>query len=78
MEDVIGIKDEVIDGAPSLLETVMQAGHIIGPLPVLVDIRQKFRSDFENLPDRYKHLSHPDEYPVRLSPALSALQKSVK
>ncbi len=77
-EDIIGIKGEVCDRAQPLLETAMHSGRITGPPPALADMRQKFRSDFENLPDRYKHLSHPDEYPVRLSPALAALQKRVK
>jgi len=78
IEDIIGIRGESGDRAQPLLEAAMQAGRIIGQPPALADIRQKFRSEFENLPDRYKHLSHPEQYPVRLSPALAALQKNVK
>ena len=77
MEDIIGIKGEVIDGTTALLETVMQDGRMIGRRPALLEIRQSFLSQFAKLADRYKRLSKPDPYPVRLSPALEALQKTV-
>jgi nicotinate phosphoribosyltransferase len=75
-EDVIGTRNETDGRGQPLLETVMQAGRITRPLPSLEDIRQSFRSDFEKLPERYKRLSQPAAYPVRLSSALKALQKS--
>jgi nicotinate phosphoribosyltransferase len=78
LEDIIGVRGESFDPAQPLLETVMQSGQICVRLPSLGEIRQDFRSRFENLPDRYKQLSHPDAYPVRLSPALSALQETAK
>jgi nicotinate phosphoribosyltransferase len=78
LEDIIGRRGESFDHAQPLMETVMQAGQICRCLPSLDEIRRDFRSEIENLPDRYKQLSHPDAYPVRLSPALSALQKTAK
>ncbi len=75
LEDLIGTRDETDHRGRPLLETVMQAGRIIRPLPDLEAIRRSFRSNFEKLPERYKRLSQPDTYPVRLSPALQALQK---
>jgi nicotinate phosphoribosyltransferase len=74
LEDVIGTRDETVGQARPLLETVMQAGSITRPLPDLHEMRKGFKTDFEKLPDRYKRLSHPDTYPVTLSPALKALQ----
>jgi nicotinate phosphoribosyltransferase len=75
LEDVIGTRGETDDLGQPLLEKVMQGGEITRPLPALEEIRQSFRSNFEKLPKRYKRLSQPDVYSVRLSPALSALQK---
>jgi nicotinate phosphoribosyltransferase len=75
LEDVIGTRDEKNDQGLPLLEKVMQSGRITRPLPSLAEIRQGFRSNFEILPERYKKLSQPAVYPVRLSPALEALQK---
>ncbi len=78
LEDIIGVRGESFEPAQQLLETVMQSGQICRRLPSLEEIRRDFRSRFKNLPDRYKQLSQPDTYPVRLSPALSALQKTIK
>jgi nicotinate phosphoribosyltransferase len=75
LEDLIGTRDEIDHQGRPQLETVMQAGRIIRPLPDLEEIRQGFRSNFEKLPERYKKLYRPDTYPVRLSSALEALQK---
>jgi nicotinate phosphoribosyltransferase len=75
LADVIGTRNEAVDHARPLLEIVMQAGKITRQLPGLNEIRQSFKSNFEKLPDRYKRLSHPETYPVTLSPALEALQK---
>jgi nicotinate phosphoribosyltransferase len=76
LEDVIGTRDETAGRGRPLLESVMQEGRITRPLPVLEEIRGGFRSNFEKLPKRFKRLSQPDAYPVGLSPALAALQKS--
>jgi nicotinate phosphoribosyltransferase len=76
LEDVIGTRNETDDRGRPLLETVMQAGRITRPLPNLDEIRLSFKTNFEKLPGRYKNLSQPDAYPVRLSPDLAALQKT--
>jgi nicotinate phosphoribosyltransferase len=75
LEDIIGTRGETHDRGQALLKTVMRGGLITRPLPALEEIRHGFRSNFEKLPGRYKKLSQPDAYPVRLSPALAALQK---
>lgn len=75
LEDVIGTWDETHGQGRPLLETVMRGGGITRPLPSLEEIRQGFRSKFEKLPERYKRLSRPATYPVRLSSALKALQE---
>lgn len=78
LEDIIGIRSESVDSAKPLLEPVMQAGRICEPLPSLKEMRRKFKSHFEALPDGYKRLEGPEAYPVRISPALSALQENIK
>lgn len=77
MEDIIGLKAESIERTRPLMQAVMRDGQIVGQLPALDEIRRNLKSDFQKLPDRYKRLSHPDQYPVALSTALAALQKAV-
>ncbi len=78
LEDILGRREEVLDNARPLLEPVMQAGQICEQVTSLKEIRRVFESGFEALPDQYKWLTDPDVYPVRVSAALSALQKKVQ
>ena len=78
VEDIIGVRGEVIDGADPLLDAVMRGGRILGSMPALDQIRQGFAGRFKKLPDACKHLSRPARYPVRLSPKLAALQEKLK
>ena len=78
VEDIIGVKGEVVDDASPLLHAVMREGRIMGRLPALDEIRRSFAGRFQKLPDVYKHLSRPARYQVRLSPALEALQEDLE
>jgi nicotinate phosphoribosyltransferase len=73
--DVIGLRDDRIDGASPLLAPVMQKGQPVEPLPTLEESRKGFAGNFKRLDDRYKKLSDPDGYPVTLSERLEAMQK---
>ncbi len=75
-EDVIALRAEASQsGGEALLTKVMEGGRIMVPLPTLEEIRGRFREDFDRLPERYKALREPPDYPVRLSSGLAALQE---
>ena len=65
-------------GAEPLLETYMDGGRIVKPLPSLHEVRERFQRDFFALDDRYKVLKNAPRYPVRLSRELRRLQRQVE
>jgi len=73
--DVIGLRDELLDGARPLLLPVMENGRSVGPRPTLEEIQERFAQNFKNLDDRYKQLVDADLYPVALSERLVELQR---
>jgi nicotinate phosphoribosyltransferase len=52
------------------LSRVMAEGRILEPPPRLDVIRERFVAEFHQLPDAYKALKQPAEYPVRISRAM--------
>lgn len=75
-EDIIGTRNETIDGAHPLLEPVMADGRRLEPLPALATVRDRFNRQFSQLDERYKRLRRPGRYPVSFSSRLSALQQT--
>ncbi len=73
--DVIGMRHETPEHARPLLTPAMENGRPMGPMPTLEQIRQHFADNFARLDERYKRLSNPDVYPVRVSERLKDLQK---
>jgi nicotinate phosphoribosyltransferase len=72
--DILGTRNEMIDGAEPLLIKVMENGlHIQAP-PALQEIREKIQAGLLKLGGRYKILDHPDKYPIHLSRRLSEIQ----
>ncbi len=71
--DAIALRGESLDGEP-LLECVMRGGKRLREAEPLTRIRDRFLAEFPSLRDSRKSLQDPDEYPVRLSPALEAAQ----
>jgi nicotinate phosphoribosyltransferase len=74
--DVIALRDE--PGVPlpqrelpavvqPRLAAVMRGGRVIGALPSLAQIRERFLDEFRCLPVAYKALEQPPEYPVHAS-----------
>jgi nicotinate phosphoribosyltransferase len=78
VEDIVALRTEVLDAAEALLVTVMRDGRPVGPSPTLDQIRRDFSARFSRLDGGYKDLCHPRRYPVKLSRALSALQKQAE
>ncbi len=72
--DILGTRIETIDETEPLLIKVMENGLLIQTPPALQELREKIRTGFSNLDDGYKHLDHPDNYPIRLSRRLSEIQ----
>ena len=76
--DVIGLEDEALDGGEPLLTQVMAGGRRTGSPPALQDIRETFRQEFAEIPERYKKLEEPPDYPVSISRGLEELSSQVR
>ncbi len=73
--DVIGLRDDHIEGSWPLLKPMMVKGRILETPPILPDIQRHFLEEFGRLDERYKTLrGHVEEYPVELSSRLRELQ----
>ncbi|RLB95127.1 MAG: nicotinate phosphoribosyltransferase [Deltaproteobacteria bacterium] len=77
VEDVLGTADERVDGGQPLLETVMREGRVCVASPSLEAIRERCRRQMAGLADRYRRISAPAVYPVRVSRRLRALQQGL-
>jgi len=76
LEDIMGLRDDIIDQGKPLLKKVMENGEILRPHPPLQTIRKSFKKNFALLDDRYKSISEYKPYPVKLSNSLQKLQES--
>ena len=76
--DVIGLEEESLAAGSPLLTEVMREGAVTGPSPSLNEIRDCFNQDFSSLPEDYKALVNPPEYPVSLSDRLTELTGQVR
>jgi nicotinate phosphoribosyltransferase len=76
--DLIGLLDEEVADSESLLETVMQDGKRLLPREPLPKIQERFREEFNLLPETYKDLEGNPNYPVEITPRLQALQDQVR
>jgi len=74
-QDYIGLRNETVEGSVPMMESVMQDGKIVRPLPSLQAIRDRFNDSFSGLPEKYKKLDAAEPYPVKLTPGLEMLQK---
>jgi nicotinate phosphoribosyltransferase len=76
LEDIIGLRNDVVDQGTPLLKKVMENGEILQIHPSLQAIRESFKKNFALLDDRYKSILEYNAYPVKLSKHLKMLQKS--
>ena len=76
--DLLALWDEEPAVGEPLLETVMQGGQPLGPLPDLAASRRRFQEEFAALPERFKALRGPPSYPVERSPRLRALLRKTE
>jgi nicotinate phosphoribosyltransferase len=74
--DVIACADEhgARNGGEPMLHPVMSQGRRIAPRAPLDALRAAFTKEFDRLPEYYKSLRSPGEYPVGISGQLRAIQ----
>jgi nicotinate phosphoribosyltransferase len=75
LEDIMGLRDDIIDQGKPLLKKVMENGEILRPHPPLQTIQDGFKKNFALLDDRYKSILEHNAYPVNLSKSLQKLQE---
>ena len=74
MYDTIGLHGEEIPKAQALLYQVMQQGRRLEPSPDLESTKKHFQIEFKRLPVKYRVLSDPACYPVKVSRKLREIQ----
>jgi len=74
-QDIIGLRDDDIEGSEALLEKVMSKGKANAKQPLLPQIQKRFLEEFFRLDEKYRSLDKTEEeYPVEHSPRLEELQ----
>jgi nicotinate phosphoribosyltransferase len=76
-KDVIALAEENLEADPLLFQ-VMDKGRTTLELPSLNEIRSTIKENLSRLPEKYKKLSGPPEYPVNLSKPLEDLVANLK
>jgi nicotinate phosphoribosyltransferase len=79
VEDVLALREETTPAeADPLLETMMEAGRVVTPLPPLREARARCARALLALPQAVRRLTGAAHYPVRPSNALVERQRAVK
>jgi Nicotinate phosphoribosyltransferase C-terminal domain len=76
--DTISLREETLPGDTPLLQQVMQHGTPLGTLPTLQESCEYFRRQIALLPEAYKALDNPVQYPVSLSQGLTEREARVE
>jgi nicotinate phosphoribosyltransferase len=76
IRDIICLRNQKGSGEP-LLKPVMRHGERTEPPETLEAVRSRFREEFEELGDRYKAITDPEQFPVELSEDLKKLQEEI-
>jgi nicotinate phosphoribosyltransferase len=61
-----------------LLEKIIEKGKLIKQLPSLNQIREYTNENLKNLPEKYKKISNPETYPVKVSWKINEIIKKLK
>jgi nicotinate phosphoribosyltransferase len=77
LRDVIAPAGQTLEGGETLLGEVMRGGKRLGPVASLEELREGFRVQFAQLPERHKALRSPERYAVAISAELENLQHCV-
>jgi len=76
--DIVGLRDEHIDGAEALLRKVMEGGRITVTLPTLAQSRSFVAKELGQLADSTKAIRNPVHYSVEFSPKLVWLREETE
>jgi nicotinate phosphoribosyltransferase len=76
--DTIALREETLPEGVPLLQPVMHHGAPIPPRPTLEESRDYFRRQYALLPEPYKAIEGPPQYPVRLSQRLEERETRVE
>ena len=74
--DTLSLENDDQAGEP-LIESVMQSGKCLRPVPTLAEIRARAARDLERLPEPLRRLEPGASYPVEVSEALQRLAAEV-
>jgi nicotinate phosphoribosyltransferase len=74
--DTLALASETLPGEP-LLQPVMEAGRLKGPLPALFQVRDRARAQRESLAEGVRRLQEPEPYPVRISEGIRQVMEEL-
>jgi len=76
--DTLSLWDEKITDAEPLLVPIVKGGELVYDFPSLEESRARCREQLSRLPKKYRRLTGAPAYPVRLSPKLDKLWRSLR
>ena len=77
VKDIVGLREEHIDGAEALLTKVMESGKIVVTLPSLAQSRSRLTRELGELDGATKAIRDPVQYPVEFTPKLLRLREEI-
>jgi nicotinate phosphoribosyltransferase len=78
IKDIVGLREEHIDGAEVLLRKVMESGKITVTLPTLAQSQSILAKELGHLPDETKTIRNPVHYGVEFTPRLIFLREEIE
>jgi nicotinate phosphoribosyltransferase len=78
VKDIVGLREEHIDGAEALLTKVMETGKIVVTLPTLAQSRSRLRRELGELDGATKAVRDPVQYSVEFTPKLLRLREEIE
>lgn len=78
VKDIVGLREEHIDGAEALLTKVMESGKIVVTLPSLAQSRSRLTRELGELDGATKAIRDPVQYPVEFTPKLLRLREEIE
>ncbi len=79
VSDVLALEHESLgEGQIAPLKQMVKEGELLEPPEKLEDIAKRAKDSLERLPERYRRLEDPEDYPVELSEELEELRSRLK
>jgi nicotinate phosphoribosyltransferase len=77
-KDIIALRDEHVPSAEPLLIKAMENGIYTAGPPSLDESRSIFRDEFSRLPEAFRRITQPANYPVEFTARLKALRQQIE